>query len=513
MKRNKFIRFGVTAGAVLGLTLNTARADDVAMTIATDPSGLGVTVDGTNYTAPALFTWAVGSLHSLDVPTPQVSGDGHGRTVFTNWSDAGAQSHSITVPPAGTTNTANFSLQYLLDTAVSPAGAGTITNYPAGPWYDAGQLVALTAKTNAGYRIYFWKGADSATNNTAQVTMTNYHLVQASFMPSDYPYIVVTNSGGAAPGSLIGNIDGRTGDGTKLYYVVLDNTGTNALYANKTNTLYRFVTPQGFDAVTGTNAFNLKDETFNVVDTFTTLGYTLDNHDVKLLPNGHALIFGTEVRTFDMSQVVTNGKAAAAVTGNVIQEIDADNRLVFEWHTFDHIPVTNTFADMSQASFDYAHINAVTIDPTDNNLLASLRTTSEIIKINRQTGQVMWRLGGKKNQFTFVGEHPENAPYYTVGQHDVHRLANGNLLYFDNGNINGGGVTPMTGLTPGGLNTSWTKPTRSRPWFGNSGIHRTFKRFAPARSRDTPTATRPLGGVVPYPPVDTSSPRSLPRAE
>ena len=84
----------------------------------------------------------------------------------------------------------------------------------------------------------------------------------------------------------------------------------------------------------------------------------------------------------------------------------------------------------------------MTIDPTDNNLLASLRTTSEIVKINRQTGEVMWRLGGKENQFTFVGEHAENAPYYTVGQHDIHRLANGNLLYFDNGNISGGGVTP-----------------------------------------------------------------------
>ena len=54
----------------------------------------------------------------------------------------------------------------------------------------------------------------------------------------------------------------------------------------------------------------------------------------------------------------------------------------------------------------------------------------------------MWRLGGKANQFTFIGEHEENAPYYTVGQHDIHRLANGNLLYFDNGNISGGGITP-----------------------------------------------------------------------
>ena len=54
--------------------------------------------------------------------------------------------------------------------------------------------------------------------------------------------------------------------GTKLYYVVLDNTGTNALYESKTNTLYRFVTPQGFDAVSGTGVFNLKDETISLVD-------------------------------------------------------------------------------------------------------------------------------------------------------------------------------------------------------------------------------------------------------
>ena len=163
---------------------------------------------------------------------------------------------------------------------------------------------------------------------------------------------------------------------------------------------------------------------------------------MKLLPNGHALVFGTEVRTVDMSVLVPGGNPAASVTGDIIQELDANKRLVFEWHTFDHIPITNSFYNLTQANIDYAHVNSMSIDPTDNNLLASLRTTSEIVKINRQTGEVMWRLGGKENQFTFIGEHEENAPYYTVGQHDVHRLANGNLIFFDNGNISGGGVTP-----------------------------------------------------------------------
>jgi Arylsulfotransferase (ASST)/Divergent InlB B-repeat domain/Ser-Thr-rich glycosyl-phosphatidyl-inositol-anchored membrane family len=442
MKLKPIICRGASAGVMLALITGVARADDVSVAIATVPGGLSVTVDGTNYSAPAVFTWASGSAHTLVAQSPQTSADNHARYSFTSWNDGGAQTNQIVTPDSDTNYTATFSTQYLLDVNVAPTGGGSVSNYPAGPWYDAGQLVSLTAKTNTGYRIYFWQGVDSAVGSTAQVMMNGYHLAQAAFIPSDYPYVVVTNSSAAAPGSLIGNIDGRTADGTKLYYVVLDNTGTNVLFANKTNTLYRFVTPQGFDAVAGTGTFNFKDETINTVASITTLGYTLDNHDVKLLPNGHALVFGTEVRTVDMSQMVTNGKTAASVTGDIIQEIDANNRLVFEWHTFDYIPITNTFADVTQASFDYAHINAMTIDPTDNNLLASLRTTSEIVKINRQTGQVMWRLGGKMNQFTFIGEHPENAPYYTVGQHDVHRLANGNLLYFDNGNISGGGATP-----------------------------------------------------------------------
>jgi hypothetical protein len=428
------------AACLAAITVNHARAE--LFTITTTPAGLTITADGTNYTAPVTFIWDAGSTHNLDTPSPQISSDGHSRFNFESWADSGAQNHSVVVPDNDTTNTASFTTQYWLDTAVSPVGAGTISNSPAGGWYDSGQLVLLTARTNTGYRISYWQGADSSVSNTAQVTMNGYRLAQANFLPADYPYVIITNNGGTAPGNLVGNIDGRTADGTKLYYVILDNTGLNPIYANKTNALWRFVTPQGFDAVGTATNYLYKDETLNVVTNVSTLGYTLDTHDIKLLPNGHTLVFGTEVRTVNMSALYPGGKTAAAVTGDVVQEIDANKHVVFEWHTFDHIPITNSFYDLTQQTIDYAHMNAMSLDPTDNNLLVSLRTTSEIVKINRQTGDVMWRLGGKANQFSFIGEHPENAPYYTVGQHDIHRLPNGNLLYFDNGNISGGGVTP-----------------------------------------------------------------------
>jgi hypothetical protein len=260
--------------------------------------------------------------------------------------------------------------------------------------------------------------------------------------PSDYPFVVVTNSGGAAPGNLIGTIGGGGPDGSRTYYVILDNTGTNAVFASPTNVLLRYVTPQGFATATDGAGFRFKNERIEIVDTFTTLGYGLDTHDVKVLPNGHALVLGAEGRIVDMSTVVPGGKVDARATGSILQEIDANKQLVFEWHSLDHIPITNSFVDLTQSVLDYTHVNSVNLDPTDNNLLTSLRHTSEIVKINRLTGGVMWRLGGRMNQFAFINEHEENAPYYTVGQHDVHRLANGNLLYFDNGNLTGASTVP-----------------------------------------------------------------------
>ena len=245
--------------------------------------------------------------------------------------------------------------------------------------------------------------------------------------PPAYPDVVVTNSGGATPGSLIGTIGGG-GDGTKTYYVILDNTGTNILSASTSNVLLRYVTPQGFATATDSSGWRFKDETLNIVDTFTTLGYGLDSHDVKLLPNGHALVLGSE--------------AGAQATGSIIQEIDASKRVVFEWHSLDHIALTDSLV----VGEDYTHVNSVTIDPTDNNVLVSFRHTSEIVKIDRRTGQIIWRFGGKMNQFTILNEHEENAPFYTLGQHDVHRLANGNLLFFDNGNLTA--ETTTTNIIP-----------------------------------------------------------------
>ncbi|MBN1973326.1 MAG: aryl-sulfate sulfotransferase [Sedimentisphaerales bacterium] len=258
-------------------------------------------------------------------------------------------------------------------------------------------------------------------------------------LPADFPDLVATQKGEPSPGVFIGWLGFWTID----YYVVLDQSGYPLFYSKTEQMSYPGVMFNGLITAPSDKGFTLKDETFTVVDSFKLAGnYSVDIHDFKVMPNGHALILGTYPINMDMSLVVTGGRPDAQLTGNVIQEIDTNKKVIFEWHAIDYIPITDSFYDLTSKSIDYAHFNSINIDPFDNNLLISFRTTGEITKVSRSTGEIIWRFGGKKNEFTFIGEHEENAPYYFVGQHSIWRKTNGNLLFFDNGNLQGAGTTP-----------------------------------------------------------------------
>jgi hypothetical protein len=155
----------------------------VDVTFETLPGGLTVAVDGTDYTAPATFTWATNSSHTLAVPTPQLCPDGRVRYPFLSWSDGGAQTHKVITPRLDTNYTASFSTEFLLDLAVTPVGGGSVTAVPVGPWYPANQLVSLTANPDPGFDFLWWSGVDTQSENTAQTIMTGYRGVTAAFQP------------------------------------------------------------------------------------------------------------------------------------------------------------------------------------------------------------------------------------------------------------------------------------------------------------------------------------------
>jgi Arylsulfotransferase (ASST) len=113
----------------------------------------------------------------------------------------------------------------------------------------------------------------------------------------------------------------------------------------------------------------------------------------------------------------------------VIVEVDlATGDRIFEWHSADHIGLDETYVQPGsdpERTFDPVHSNAVELD-TDGTLLLSARNTCAVYKIDRKTGRIRWRLGGRRNDF-WLGPDVEFG-----WQHDIRRQADGTLTLFDN---------------------------------------------------------------------------------
>ncbi|HYV94733.1 MAG TPA: aryl-sulfate sulfotransferase [Chitinophagales bacterium] len=160
-------------------------------------------------------------------------------------------------------------------------------------------------------------------------------------------------------------------------------------------------------------------------------GYdVLNPHDLSLYSDHHALILIDDYEVMDMTAY--GGLSNALVNMGVIQELDADHNVVWEWRGVDHFQVTDadTFVVLTSVAVDLIHFNAVSFD-NDGNVLLSSRFLSEVTKINHDTGDIIWRLGGFNNQFTFVND---NIPEHFSYQHDARRIENGNLTLYNNGN-------------------------------------------------------------------------------
>lgn len=156
-------------------------------------------------------------------------------------------------------------------------------------------------------------------------------------------------------------------------------------------------------------------------------GYQADLHDLVVTATGTAylLIYNPVVR--DLTSI--GGPANATVLELVIQEVDiSSGAVMFEWHSLDHVPLGESYRPPT-ALFDYIHGNSLAID-TDGNLLLSARNTSTVYKIDRSGGDVLWRLGGKRSDFSFVNDPAGGNSF----QHDVRRASDGTLSMFDNGN-------------------------------------------------------------------------------
>ncbi|HHG86468.1 MAG TPA: hypothetical protein ENJ82_17080 [Bacteroidetes bacterium] len=162
-------------------------------------------------------------------------------------------------------------------------------------------------------------------------------------------------------------------------------------------------------------------------------GVMPDNHEFFVNKAGNRVFSAKKDSIFDLSGDTISGAPGSSntvVVCFVIQEVDAANNLVWEWNSCDHIHPREglTFYGYSPGGFDYCHGNSIDEDE-DGNYIVSLRHMNAIIKIDRGTGNLLWQLGGKSNEFAYVNDGGFS------GQHDVRRLENGRISLFDNGNM------------------------------------------------------------------------------
>ena len=151
-----------------------------------------------------------------------------------------------------------------------------------------------------------------------------------------------------------------------------------------------------------------------------------DLHEIVITSRNTALIsIYNEIRT-DLSSV--GGAVDGRLVEGIVQEIDIESkRVLFEWHSFDHIALdeSSELHLTAAGNVDYLHFNSIDVD-TDGHLLISARNTSAVYKVHRRTGNVIWRLGGTRSDFTLGSG-------VTFGyQHDARRHPDGTLTIFDN---------------------------------------------------------------------------------
>ncbi|MBD8079666.1 arylsulfotransferase family protein [Cellulosimicrobium arenosum] len=185
------------------------------------------------------------------------------------------------------------------------------------------------------------------------------------------------------------------------------------------------------------------DESYQEIGRVTTGGdvdpQMADIHDATITPDGTMLLLAYVPEEHDLTAV--DGPEDGWWFDNVVQEVDIDSGdVLWEWRASDHVDITETMTSPNddedrsngseEAPFDWFHVNSANLAP-DGDLLISARNTSAVYKIDLDSGDVEWVLGGKSGDFDLEGPDDGTGARFAY-QHDARLHDDGTLTLFDN---------------------------------------------------------------------------------
>ena len=149
---------GLSDGDIDGVARLYGHAPE-GVTIATNPPGLTVLVDGAAAEAPARFDWPAGTAHTVEVPAEPQYRPGS-RYLFGRWNDGAPRRRTVTAGEDGTWLEANFIAQRRVDPKPDRPAAGRVSVTPASDgWHTLGSRVRIEATASGRNEFMNWSWA------------------------------------------------------------------------------------------------------------------------------------------------------------------------------------------------------------------------------------------------------------------------------------------------------------------------------------------------------------------
>lgn len=146
-----------------------------------------------------------------------------------------------------------------------------------------------------------------------------------------------------------------------------------------------------------------------------TLHHELTYHDDNIIGLTKEKIY------LDLSSV--GGSESDSVITDGILVLDREGNKKWSWKLTDVLdPVS--YPNILKARNDWGHANSLAVD-TDGHYLISWRDFNEVWKLDRGSGEVIWKYGH---------HNARDSSEMFFGQHSFHSTGDGSYLLFDNGN-------------------------------------------------------------------------------
>jgi hypothetical protein len=312
---------------------------------------------------------------------------------------------------------------------ISVDGADTVYSLTRKRQEGRLSLLGLRPRTAYKVRVEAWKATERQ--------MSPEHIFATGALPEPIRDAHMELLNGVLPASGYILVPMNTVESS--YLVIFDNGGRLVWYRDfgqvplveakqQTNgnfTVFLGAT-RGWDKVPG--EFQEVDRLGNVVRTWTAPpGYYTDSHEIRIRTENGETVAYFFVYNFHPADGLPGFNPGDEIAGHQLVRMTSTGEWSIVHDAWKEFSLDEMF-EPPLPSGDFDHPNSIGFDK-DDNIIISYRVLGTVVKVDRSTGKVIWRLGGLKSDFIFLND-PEHG---FSAQHDAQILDNGHLLLFDNG--------------------------------------------------------------------------------